>query len=277
MNIFISILIILLLVVFLIFIFNRRFYLEFLMMANQISAEAMCSENDKITENDLKELPLPVAAYIRASGLLGKKKISSVHITHSGAFRPGVDKKFFPIKGEYFLTVLKPSFCWFGKISLIPGITISAIDTYFNGKARMKVKALSIFRIVDDSGKETAMSAFGRCIAEMTLSPAFFMDKERIKWTGYNPSRAACTVTDSGMTTDAQLYFNSDGTLDSIEVGRLFDRKNGQFSHEKFSGKGQVITDYSGLKLPSVIDGYWKLKEGDLHYVHFVIDKVEFS
>jgi len=31
------------------------------------------------------------------------------------------------------------------------------------------------------------------------------------------------------------------------------------------------------LKLGSVVDGYWNLKEGDLHYVHFIIEKVEFN
>lgn len=256
---------------------NRWFYSQFKKTAQQVRNKAKHNGEEYITENDLKHLPLPVAAYIRASGLTGRKRISFVHIRHSGSFRPGAGKNFSPIKGEYFLTTDEPSFCWYGRVSLFPGVTISAIDTYYRGTGRMIVKLLSIFRIADESSKETGLSAFGRCIAEMTLAPSFFLDKERITWKGFDMNRAACTIADAGLTTDAQLYFNSDGTLNSIEVGRYFDRKNGQFSHEKFTGKGYIIKDYKGLKLPTVIEGYWNLKEGDLHYVHFVIDDVEFE
>lgn len=260
-----------------IFIFSNRFYSDFLKTARKIRNESGLHPDEPITENDLKNLPLPVGAYIRASGFVGRKKISYMHLTHSGTFRPGADRQFVPIKGEYFLTTRKPSFCWFGKISLFPRISVSAMDYYYNGAGRMLVKLLSLVSLVNENSKETGMSAFGRCIAEMTLIPSFFLDNERIRWTSYDLSHAACTITDAGFATDAQLYFNADGTLDSIEVGRYYDRRNGQFSHEKFTGKSKSLADYNGLKIPSVIDGYWNLKEGDLHYVHFLIGKVEFE
>jgi hypothetical protein len=275
MYIFLIPLVIIAIAVVSIVILNRQFYSQFMKTAKEIRKNA--GSQEYITENDLRHLPLPVASYIRASGLVGQKRISCIHIVHSGSFRPGADKSFFPIKGEYFLTTGNPSFCWFGRISLIPGLTISAIDSYYKGAGRMIVKILSFFRIADESSNETGMSAFGRCVAEMTLAPSFFLDKEHITWKGFDSNRVALTITDSGLTTDAQMFFNADGTLDSIEVGRYFDMNNGQFSHEKFTGKGQVIENFNGLRLPSVIDGYWNLKEGDLHYVHFVIEKVEFE
>lgn len=41
------------------------------------------------------------------------------------------------------------------------------------------------------------------------------------------------------------------------------------------SKAGHDARDFGGLKLASVMDGYWNLPEGDLHYVHFVIERVE--
>ena len=38
-----------------------------------------------------------------------------------------------------------------------------------------------------------------------------------------------------------------------------------------------VERDFNGLKLNTVYDGYWDLPEGELHYVHFVIDRIEFE
>ena len=256
---------------------NRLFYSKFIKQAKQISIEAGKQETDIITENDLKDLPEPVARYIRFSGLVGKTKISSMHILHSGSFRPGANKAFMPIRGEYFLTTKMPSFCWYGKVSMIPGLTFSAFDSYYNGLGRMLVKVLSLFKIADVSSPEIGISAFGRCVAEMTLVPSFFLDKVRVKWLGGDSIRAECLVTDKDLSAKAQLYFNTDGSLDKIVVDRYFERENGQSTLEKFTGKGLNIKEYNGLKLASTVDGYWNLKEGDLHYVHFIIDKAEFE
>lgn len=256
---------------------DRLFYLKFMKRAKQISVEAGKQDSNLITEDDLKDLPLPVARYMRYSGLVGRKKISSTRIVHSGSFRPGANRSFMPINGEYFLTTKKPSFCWYGKVSMIPGLTISAFDSYYNGHGKMLVKILSFFKVADVSSKEIGFSAFGRCVAEMTLVPSFFLDNQRVKWTSCDSTKAECIVTDSGLSTNAQLYFGADGSLDKIVVDRYYDRNDGQVTLEKFTGKGQDIKDYDGLKLASIIDGYWNLKEGDLHYVHFIIDRVEFE
>jgi len=258
-------------------VMNQLFYNKFRKQANQIIIEAGRQDPNLITEEDLATLPIPIARYIRFSGLIGLKKISTMRIVHSGSFKPGVNKKFMPVKGEYSLTTKKPSFSWFGKVAMVPGLTFSAFDSYFNGHGRMTVKLLSTFKIVDVDSKEIGLSAFGRCVAEMTLVPSFFLDNEKVKWLSSDSSKAECQITDLDLITNAQLYFNKNGSLDIIVVDRYFDRDNGEATLEKFTAKGQDIKDFSGLKLGSVVDGYWNLKEGDLHYVHFIIEKVEFN
>jgi len=258
-------------------IMNQLFYNEFKKKADQIIIEAGRQVPNLITEDDLTTLPEPVARYIRFSGLTGLKRISSMRIVHSGTFKPGVNKKFMPVRGEYFLTTKKPSFCWYGKVSMMPGLSFSAFDSYYNGHGRMIVKLLSAFKVVDTDSEETGLSAFGRCVAEMTLVPSFFLDNEKVKWISSDSAKAECRITDSGLITNALLYFNTDGSLDKIVVDRYFERDNGKATLEKFTGKGHDIKHFNSLKLASVVDGYWNLKEGDLHYVHFIIDKAEFN
>jgi len=258
-------------------VMNQLFYNKFRKQANQIIIEAGRQDLNLITEEDLATLPLPIARYIRFLGLVGLTKISTMRIVHSGSFKPGVNKKFMHVKGEYSLTTKKPSFSWFGKVAMVPGLTFSAFDSYFNGHGRMTVKLLSTFKIVDVDSKEIGLSAFGRCVAEMTLVPSFFLDNEKVKWLSYDSLKVECQITDLDLITNAQLYFNKNGSLDKIVVDRYFDRDNGKTILEKFTAKGQDIKDFSGLKLGSVVDGYWNLKEGDLHYVHFIIEKVEFN
>jgi len=256
-------------------VMNKVFYNEFKKRADQIIIEAGKQDSNPITEDDLSALPEIVARYIRFSGLVRLKRMSSMRIIHSGTFKPGVNKKFMPVSGEYFLTTKKPSFCWYGKVSMMPGLSFTAFDSYYNGHGRMIVKLLSAFKVVDSDSDQTGLSAFGRCIAEMTLVPSFFLDKDKIKWISSDSTKAECRITDSGMITNAILYFNEDGSLDKISVDRYFERNKGEVTLEKFTGKGHDIKDFNGLRLASVVDGYWNLKEGDLHYVHFNIDKAE--
>jgi len=258
-------------------IFDHLFYRSFRIRAESIRSEAGKQSGGIITENDLKDLPETIARYLRWSGVVGKQRISYLHLTHSGTFRTGADKPFLPIKGEYYLTSGSPSFCWYGKVSMFPGLTVSAIDSYFKGKGHMQVKLMSVFKIVDDSSEELNHSAFGRCVAEMTMIPTFFLDKERIQWSYSDSIKVECTVMDEGLKTHAELYFSADGALDRIVAERFYDRGNGQSTLEKFTGTAQGYNIYNGLKLAAIFDGYWNLPEGDLHYVHFIVDSVQYE
>lgn len=256
---------------------DRLYYAKFVRQAKAVRIQAGLDTNGQYSEADLSGLPAPVANYIRFSGLIGKKKISAARISHKGTFRPGEKAPFYPIRGIYYLTTVKPSFYWYGKIKLFPGISVTAIDSYFNGKGSMRIKAMSL---VDIGGTNTAGiddSAFGRCIAEMTIIPSFFLDRNRIKWTGGNSTSAECVVTDSGKSAVARLYFNPDGSMERIVVRRMYDHGNGRYTPENFTGKGSDYRVIDGVRIPTVLDGYWNLKDGDLHYVHFTITRAEFE
>ena len=194
-------------------VMNYLFYRKFRKMTEKVLQETGKTDQSPISEADLKDLPPPVARYIKASGLVGMKRISFARITHSGEFKPGKDRKFMPANGEYLVTTRKPSFIWYGKISMFPGLFFTAVDYYVEGKGNMRVRILGTFPVVDAKSAMVDKSAFGRCVAEMALAPSFFLDRERIVWTGYGEDHAECTVTDSGLSTNARLFFNKDGSL----------------------------------------------------------------
>lgn len=255
---------------------DHLFYSSFIRRAEQIKNEAGSFDKTPLKENDLEYLPSPVAKYIRLSGLPGKPRISTARICHTGFLRISKDRSFMRVKGEYFLTTRHPSFCWFGKVKIM-GLPVTAFDSYFNGNGRMVVKLLSFFKLVDSRSKETGVSALGRCIAELSMAPSFFLDKERITWTAFDSEKAFCTINDAEISVKAELYFQPEGLLDRIVIQRYFDRGKGKFSLEKFTGQASVFREFGGIRIPSVLDGYWNLDEGDLHYVHFKIQEAEFE
>jgi hypothetical protein len=255
---------------------ERAAYKDFRERAARVKATAGVYDAAPVTETDLRDVPEALARYMRLSGAVGQKPISAVHLLHSGRFKPGADKPWMPIRGEYFITTKKPSFTWYGKIG-IAGVHVVAVDSYADGRGRMLVKALSVFPIVDDQSEQVAQSAFGRCVAELTMAPTFFLDRSRVRCTQTGPDQVRCTVTDGTFSTDADLFVNRDGSLDRVVVMRYFDRGGGRATLERFTGKGSLTKNFGGRVLPSKFDGIWNLADGDLHYVSFDVDRVEWE
>jgi hypothetical protein len=58
---------------------------------------------------------------------------------------------------------------------------------------------------------------------------------------------------------------------------RYFERGGGEATLEPFTGKGSDPKSFGGRVLATKLDGIWNLPEGDLHYVSFDVDDVEFE
>jgi uncharacterized protein DUF6544 len=256
---------------------RKSFRSKFLESAARFKAASGAQDDAPVTEDDLRGLPEPMARHLRFAGALGKKRISALHLVHSGQFKTGANKAWLPILGEYFITTKKPSFAWFGRVRVAPGVDVVAFDSYFDGSGRMIVKAVSLFPIVDDHSAQVCQSAFGRCVAELTMAPTFFLDHGRVRCSQTGPDQVSCTVTDDRFSTDAELFINPDGSLDRVVVMRHFDRGGGKTSLERFTGKSSRPQMFDGRLLASKFDGIWNLAEGDLHYVSFDVDRVEFE
>lgn len=256
---------------------DSAFHRGFERQAGEARAVAGSHGDAPVTEEDLRELPEPIARWIRWSGAVGKKRISSVRVLHAGRFKSGATRPWLPIRGEYVITAKKPSFHWYGRMRIAPGVNVVAIDSYVDGHGRMLVKVLSAFPVVDARSTETDQSAFGRCVVELSTAPTFFLDRNLVRCEQTGPDRARCRVADGRASTEADVFVHPDGSLDRIVVTRYFDRGEGRSTLERFTAKCSDPRSYGGRMLASRFDGYWNLPEGDLHYVAFVVESVTFE
>jgi hypothetical protein len=256
---------------------DRLFRRRFVEKAQEALLLGGRREGGFLTEADLRELLEPIARWLRWSGAVGRKRISSVRLEHGGRFRTDARRPWMPIRGEYVVTTGKPAFQWYGKLRLAPGVNVVAIDSYLEGRGRMWVKALSAFTLADARSPEIARSAFARCIVELTAAPTFFLDRERVRWERVDAGHARCTVTDAHLSAEADVYVNDDGSLDRIVVMRPYDRGGGRTTLERFTGKASRPRSFGGRMLASRIDGTWNLPDGDLHCVAFEIERASFE
>ena len=157
-------------------------------------------------------------------------------------------------------------------------LSATAVDSYDDGRGRMLGKAMGLFKIMDEQSEETDQSSFGRMAVEMCMVPSFYFDVRRVIWTGSDDLWAECIVRDASPEATAQFSFNADGSLQKVTVERFYDELGkAEPSLELFTGLARGKREFDGLVLPEVLDGYWNLEGGDYHYVHFVIDRVEYA
>jgi hypothetical protein len=256
---------------------GREFHAEFSRRAAAAVAAAGRHGDAPVGEEDLRALPEPLARWIRWSGAVGKPRPSVLRLVHGGRFKPAAKQGWRAIRGEYVITTRRPSFTWYGKLAIVPGIAVAAIDSYREGHGRMQVKALSAVKLVDARSPVTDRSAFARCLAELTMTPTFFLDRELVTAEQVGPDHVRCRVTDGAVSGDVDLFVNADGSLDRVEVLRPFERAGGASTLERFTGKYGSPRTWQGRTLGAHLDGVWNLPEGDLHYVAFEVENAEFE
>jgi hypothetical protein len=91
------------------------------------------------------------------------------------------------------------------------------------------------------------------------------------------PNHARCEVRDHGFSAVADIHVHDDGSLDRIEVQRAFDRGEGRFTMERFTGKSSQPASCKGSRLATHYDGVWNLPEGDLQDVAFDVVQAWFE
>jgi hypothetical protein len=230
-----------------------------------------------IAEADLAGLPPPVAAHLRACGVVGRPRASVARIHHGGRFLPSREVGWKPIQGDYVLTTGTPAFLWYGRIHMVPLVPIVARDGFALGHGRMLVKAFGAVRMVDERGPAMDQAGFDRLLAELALVPTALLPGPHLRWEAVDERSARAFLSLGGLR--ASMVFRRDPgsgeTSIEMERGRQEgDRIVPRTFRTRASGEPLLA---SGLALPRRIEGTWVLPEGELKYVDFVLEEASFE
>jgi len=222
--------------------------------------------SDKVYSSEqTRDLPDPVQRYFKYSLRENQHYISNARLKHGGKFNPG--QKWFSIQGEEYFTIKNPGFVWFGKVPFL-----SARDMYYDGKGYMKVKLLSIIKIIDAKGKELDQGALIRWLSEAPWFPTALLPSEKLRWEPIDNDSARVIFTDKDLTVDGVFYFNERGQITNFSAKRY-----GNKDMEKWSVTYRDYKEIEGMKIPHYAEATWNLKSGDLTYAKFTLDKVEYN
>jgi len=77
----------------------------------------------------------------------------------------------------------------------------------------MKVKLLSVIKIIDARGKELDQGALVRWLSEAPWFPTALLPSEKLKWEPIDNDSAKVILTDKNLTVDGVFYFNEKGQI----------------------------------------------------------------
>lgn len=218
--------------------------------------------------DQLKGLPEPVQRYFRSVLKEGQKYIKRVKMEHSGCFKTGKGSGWTDITGEQYYTIDTPGFMWRGKTSMF-----HAWDCYIDNKGSLTVYLLSFIRIMRGEGPAFDQGELLRWLGEGVWYPTMLLPSERVSWSAIDSSRARVSFRFNGLDIWYDVTFNDKGEITYMETMRYMDGDK----LEKWAGVCSNYREVNGVKIPMHIEGMWRLKEGDLTYAKFDIEKIEYT
>ncbi len=230
---------------------------------------------ETVTEEMLANLPAPVQRYLTHTGVVGKPQVQSVYLEQVGTMHPDPDGPWIPLRARQFYTVQPAGFVWDGSLCAGPVPIVRGRDRYDNGHGHMLIKIGSVIPVVNLTGPEIDQGAMMRYLSEMIWFPAAFL-RDNISFEPIDDNSAKVTLTDSGASVSATMFFDDKGRLITLNAQRY--RAVGK-EFEMGSWETPVIAygEHEGLRLPVHGQAIWKLPGGDYTYIDVTITRVVYN
>lgn len=252
--------------------FNKMVKIETAEILQHINSE----NTTIISEKDMLHLPEIVQKWMKNSGVIGNKKITSVRLKQKGKMKTKPNSKWLNFKAEQYFNVEEPAFVWFTEVEFIPLLRLVGRDKLIDGEGHMFIKLAGIIPVVKEGKNEKINSAsMLRYLAEITWFPSAALN-DYILWETIDELTAKATLTLHGKSVSGIFKFSKHGDMQSFEAKRYY----GAGEHatlETWRIKTIAYKDFNGYRIPSKSDVLWQLKDGDFNWLNLEITEISYN
>lgn len=228
-----------------------------------------------INLEDIKEFPYPVQNWLINSNVIGKEKVKTVRLKQIGRMKTTKNGNWMPTKAEQYFTMDEPGFEWLADVKMAPLVHLSGIDSFNDGKGRMKIKLFSLFPVVDAVGPEMDSGTLIRYLAEIMWFPTAALEPY-IKWQEIDNNSAKATMTYKGISATGVFYFNENGDVLRF-VGKRYREVNGEFILGDWGGINKEYKEFEGIRIPNKSDVTWFEEDGDFKWFEIEITELQYN
>ena len=161
------------------------------------------------------------------------------------------------------------------------GLPVTALHSFKNTTATMRVKVLSLFTVVNAAGPEMdrgeTVTVFNDLVV---LAPGALIDAP-VRWTALDSHHVRGVFTDGDQTVSADLTFDANHDLvDFVSKDRLRASTDGKtFEQQTWSTPLSEHRNVNGRRVLALGEGRWHAPdpEGLFTYVEFHIDDISYN
>lgn len=228
-----------------------------------------------VTKEMLGGLPLCVQNWLTQSGVVGKPRVSSVHLKQKGLMRtkPGADGM--PCAAEQYFNVEQPGFIWTVALRMPPGLPVVGRDKYAGGKGNMLIKAFSLIPFVNGKGDKIDQGTLLRFLGEIVWFPSAALSSY-IRWEEIDSGSAKATMEYKSVKASGIFKFDEQGNFISMNAGRYMGSGDAA-TLEHWYIPASEWREMNGVRIPVKGEVIWKLKDGDFSYYQWEITEVEYN
>jgi hypothetical protein len=165
-----------------------------------------------VTDADLAPLPSPVQRYLRFAGVIGQPRVRNYRIRFVGRIRSAADAPWMSFTAEQVSVVGGPTRL-FMMDARMKGMPVDVLHTYLNGEARMRVRLLSLYPMVNTGGAAFTAAETVTVFNDMCVMAPASLLATAITWTTLDEQTVEGTFTNAGHTIRGTLHFDASGAL----------------------------------------------------------------
>jgi len=198
------------------------FHEQFHDQARAAMTDARAVPRSLVTEQDLADLPEPLAAYLRRSGAVGKPRVMSLSVQFHGRIRSGPGQEWMPFTGEQLNTYGPRPQRVFIMDATRSGLPVTVLHSYKDTTATMRAKVLSLFTVVNATGPEMDRGETVTVFNDLVVLAPGAITEAPVRWTAVDAHHVRGRYTNGDQTVSAVLTFDADHDLvDFVSEDRL--------------------------------------------------------
>lgn len=228
----------------------------------------------------LREVPDPVARYLRLALTPGQRIPHRVRISQDGEMRlKSGERAWKPFSARQYLQADPPAFVWDARLELMPVIVDARIvDHYQLGRAAMRVKLMSALPLVNQSDRpELVQGALMRFLGEAVWCPTMLLPHPGLQWEAVDGRSARAVLSDRDCTVSLLFHFNDRNEVEGVSTDERFRETGGRYVATPWNGYFRDYVDHGGMHIPTRAAAQWSLPEGDFTYWRARIRSIDYD
>lgn len=218
-----------------------------------------------VTEADLEPLPEPARRWLRASGVVGRPRVSSFRVQFRGRFRLGPDKPWLRAESWQYTSAVAPARVYALRLDLGP-VPLFGLDTYASGRGRMIGRIGGLVKVVDGSGPELDLGELTTYLDDAVMLAPSTLLVPAVTWGAVDDTSFDVTITDAGLTSCGRVTLDEhDEAVDFVSSDRYADLPGGMV-RAAWSTPRTVWVDPAGRTFSAGGRAVWHLPDGEYEY-----------